>query len=185
MVETSSVGREGVLGISLALGTERHAGAAVVRVAGAALSFSGPVLRDLMEKHVDLRSAILRWTMCLITDTEVTLGCVAHHTIPQRLARWIVSAEERVGTDNVLTITHEELAQCIGAQRPSVSQAAVELQRAQAIQYHRGHLRVVDHRTLERLACHCHQAMSWRGPSDPSIEDHEREARPRARRASG
>src|SRR5262249_36490835 len=102
LVETASIGAEGMIGVSLALGTERHAAAAIVRANGEALAVSGPVMRGLMERHPDLRASILRWTAAFISDTEVTLGCMAHHSVPQRLARWISAAERRVGEDKVL-----------------------------------------------------------------------------------
>lgn len=161
LVETASIGAEGMVGVWLALGTERHAAAAIVRAHGEALVVAGSVLRGLMERHADLRSTILRWTAALISDTEVTLGCMAHHSVPQRLARWIGAAERRVGGGAVLLITHEELAQCIGAQRPSVSEAALTLQRAEAIQYRRGQLQVTNAERLAELACGCNRSISW------------------------
>lgn len=160
-VETASIGPEGMIGVSLALGTKRHAAAAVVRANGAALTVSGPAMLSLMETHPDVRSTVLGWTAALMSDIEVALGCVAHHSILQRLARWIGAAESRIGTQHVLEITHEELAQCIGAQRPSVSEAAIALQRADAIQYRRGQLRILDRAPLDRIACGCNRAISW------------------------
>jgi hypothetical protein len=58
----------------------------------------------------------------------------------------------------VLPLTHEFLSVMLGVRRASVTIAAHALQEAGLIQYHRGHIRVLDRAGLEGAACECYQS---------------------------
>jgi DNA-binding transcriptional regulator YhcF (GntR family) len=46
----------------------------------------------------------------------------------------------------------------LGSQRTTVNEAAQTLQRAGAITYSRGKIRIIDRAALERIACECYKA---------------------------
>jgi hypothetical protein len=56
----------------------------------------------------------------------------------------------------VLTLTHEFLAQMLGSGRPSVTLAAGILERAGLIQNMRGNVRIINRKNLEQAACECY-----------------------------
>jgi hypothetical protein len=58
-----------------------------------------------------------------------------------------------------LVITHDFLAAMLGTDRPSVSLAAGNFQRRQAIEYKRGAVKIFNRRKLEKLACECYEAI--------------------------
>jgi hypothetical protein len=53
-------------------------------------------------------------------------------------------------------MTQELIANMLGVRREGVTEAAGKLQKAGAIEYHRGHITVLDRPMLERLSCECY-----------------------------
>lgn len=84
-----------------------------------------------------------------------TAACNRLHDVEQRLARWLLMAQDRV--DNApVTITHDFLSTMLGTDRPSVSLAAGVLQRKRYIEYTRGAVKVLNRKKLESSACECY-----------------------------
>jgi Mn-dependent DtxR family transcriptional regulator len=84
-------------------------------------------------------------------------ACNAVHSVEQRLARWLLMARDRMGT-NDFPLTQEFVAMMLGATRPTVTVVAGTLQRAGLITYHRGHVTIVDGEKLEAASCECYRA---------------------------
>ena len=84
-----------------------------------------------------------------------TAACNRLHGIEQRLARWLLMAQDRVDAAS-LAITHDFLATMLGTARPSVSSAASALQGRKLMQYTRGAVKIVDRKELEKSACECY-----------------------------
>jgi CRP-like cAMP-binding protein len=85
-------------------------------------------------------------------------ACNRFHEIEQRLARWLLMSQDRVGS-TILPFTHEFLATALGTGRASVSVAAGVLQKAGLIQYRRGALRVLNRKGLEDATCECYETI--------------------------
>jgi CRP-like cAMP-binding protein len=81
-----------------------------------------------------------------ITRTEVP------HDIEQRLARWLLMAQDRVDSGS-LPITHDLLATMLGTNRSSVTLAAGILQRKKVTEYTRGAVTIVNRKRLEDSSC--------------------------------
>jgi CRP-like cAMP-binding protein len=84
-----------------------------------------------------------------------TAACNRLHNIEQRLARWLLIAQDRVNSETV-SITHEFLAIMLGTDRPSVTLAAGILQRKEIIRYTRGTVEILNRKKLEQFACECY-----------------------------
>jgi hypothetical protein len=84
-------------------------------------------------------------------------ACNAVHSVEQRLARWLLHAQDRMETDE-FPLTQEFVAMMLGATRPTVTVVAGTLQKAGLITYHRGHVTIVDRGKLEAASCECHRA---------------------------
>ncbi len=84
-----------------------------------------------------------------------TAGCNRLHDIEQRLSRWLLLTQDRVGS-GLLRITHDFLATMLGTDRPSVTLAAGLLQKKRIIEYTRGSVRILNRKKLERSACECY-----------------------------
>jgi len=86
-----------------------------------------------------------------------TAACNRLHNLEQRLARWLLMTQDRVGPE--FAMTQEYLAQMLGTGRPSLSLTASQMQRVGAIQYTRGLMRVLDRAELEKLSCECYSVV--------------------------
>jgi CRP-like cAMP-binding protein len=91
----------------------------------------------------------------------VSVACNGAHSLKQRLARWLLMMRDR-GDEDALPITQSLLAEMLGVQRPTVTNAARELEGAGLIA--RGHRQVtiLDRRGLTEESCECYQLVRAR-----------------------
>jgi CRP-like cAMP-binding protein len=153
--EISVVGNEGIVGVSLFMGGLSTPSRAVVQSAGHALRLPGKVLMAEFNRHEELQDVMLRYTQALITQMAQTAVCNRHHNIHQQLCRWLLLSLDRL-PDNHLVMTQELIANMLGVRREGVTEAASQLQAEGVIEYHRGHITILDRPELERLCCECY-----------------------------
>ena len=84
--------------------------------------------------------------------------CNRHHTIDQKLCRWLLLSLDRLGDDTV-AMTQELIANMLGVRREGVTEAAGKLQAKGVISYWRGRIKVIDRPMLERLSCECYDVV--------------------------
>jgi CRP-like cAMP-binding protein len=153
--EISVVGNEGIVGVALFMGGLSTPSRAVVQSAGHALQLPGQVLMAEFNRHEELQDMMLRYTQALITQMAQTAVCNRHHNIHQQLCRWLLLSLDRL-PDNHLVMTQELIANMLGVRREGVTEAASQLQAEGVIEYHRGHITILDRPELERLCCECY-----------------------------
>jgi CRP-like cAMP-binding protein len=153
--EISVVGNEGVVGISLFMGGESTPSRAIVQSGGSAYRLTGQRLKDEFNRHGEFQHLLLLYTQALITQMAQTAVCNRHHSIDQQLCRWLLLSLDRL-PDNRLTMTQELIANMLGVRREGVTEAAGKLQRQGVIEYHRGHITVLDRPRLTKLCCECY-----------------------------
>ncbi|MEQ1529322.1 MAG: helix-turn-helix domain-containing protein, partial [Methylococcales bacterium] len=105
-----------------------------------------------------LRHLLLRYIQALMTQIAQTTACNRHHSVDQQLCRWLLLCLDRL-PDNKITMTQELIATMLGVRRESVTDAARKLQHAGMIDYHRGHIMVLDRLGLEAQVCECYQVV--------------------------
>jgi CRP-like cAMP-binding protein len=98
---------------------------------------------------------MLRYTQALLTQMAETAVCNRHHSIDQQLCRWLLLSLDRLPS-NQLVMTHELIANMLDVRREGVTDAALKLQKLGVIEYHRGHITVLDRPKLEALCCECY-----------------------------
>tara|TARA_R110002095_G_scaffold192224_1_gene170117 strand:+ start:1696 stop:2313 length:618 start_codon:yes stop_codon:yes gene_type:complete len=81
--------------------------------------------------------------------------CNRHHSIDQQLCRWLLLSLDRL-PGNQLIMTQELIANMLGVRLEGVTDAAGKLQNLGVIEYHRGHINVLDRAQLEALSCECY-----------------------------
>ncbi|MBU0911066.1 MAG: Crp/Fnr family transcriptional regulator [Gammaproteobacteria bacterium] len=153
--EISVVGKEGLIGVALFMGGESTTSRAIVQSAGQAYRLLGQRLKDEFNRHGALLHTLLRYTQALITQMAQTAVCNRHHSIDQQLCRWLLLSLDRLDS-NELMMTQELIANMLGVRREGVTDAAGHLQRLGVIEYHRGHIKVLDRPKLETLCCECY-----------------------------
>ena len=153
--ETAGVGNEGVVGVSLFMGGDTTSSSAVVQAAGHAYRLGRQKLLEEFHRGGLLQRLLLRYTQALMTQVTQTAACNRHHSVEQRLCRWLLLAVDRSGGRD-LVMTHELVAGMLGVRREGVTEAAGRLQQAGCISYRRGHISVLDRSVLESRACECY-----------------------------
>jgi CRP-like cAMP-binding protein len=153
--EISVIGNEGLVGVSLIMGGDSTTGRAVVQSAGHAFRLPTPRLKLEFGRYTDLMPLILRFTQSLMTQMSQTVVCNRHHTIDQQLCRWLLLSLDRLPGSR-LAMTQELIANMLGVRREGVTAAARKLQALGVIEYHRGHITVLNRARLEALCCECY-----------------------------
>ncbi|MBL3556242.1 MULTISPECIES: Crp/Fnr family transcriptional regulator [Marinobacter] len=153
--EISVVGNEGMAGIAVFMGGDSTPSRTVVQSKGFAYRMTAPELKEEFDNTPAVRGLTLRYTQALITQMSQTAVCNRHHSIDQQLCRWLLLSLDRLA-DNHLTMTQELIANMLGVRREGVTEAAGKLQDLGIIEYHRGHITVIDRPGLEALSCECY-----------------------------
>ena len=153
--EMSSVGHEGILGISLFMGGNTTPSWAVVQTAGQAYRLPARLLKDEFSRAGLLQGLLLRYTQALVTQMCQTAVCNRHHSIEQQLCRLLLSILDRLPS-NELIMTQELVAGALGVRREGITEAAGRLQRDGIISYRRGHISVLERSGMEERACECY-----------------------------
>src|SRR6185312_15204867 len=115
-------------------------------------------LQKILESAPHLQLLLSRFAVVQGMQVAQTAACNRLHEIEQRLARWLLIAQDRVDS-GVLPITHDFLATMLGTNRSSVSLAAAALRKKNLIRYTPGAVTIVNRKKLEALACECYGIM--------------------------
>ncbi len=154
-VEVGVVGNEGFTPIPVAAGLRRSPHRAVMQIAGDGFVVSVDALQTVLKSSPALQAKLNRYAAVHGMQVAQTAGCNRLHDIEQRFCRWLLLAQDCVGS-GLLRITHDFLAMMLGTDRPSVSLAAGGLQKKHIIEYTRGSVRILNRKKLEGSACECY-----------------------------
>ncbi|MFA5628253.1 MAG: Crp/Fnr family transcriptional regulator [Thiohalomonadaceae bacterium] len=160
-VETTGVGNEGMIGIAVFMGGRTMPDSAMALCAGHAYRMPTQVLMNELNRPGGsgaLHHLLLRYIQVRMTQIAQTAACNRHHSLQQRLCRWLLSSLDRAPS-NGLPVTQETIASALGVRREGVTEAAGRYQRAGLICYHRGCITVLDRAGLEKQACECYRVV--------------------------
>jgi CRP-like cAMP-binding protein len=165
-VEVGLTGKEGFIGLPLVMGLKTSATRAIVQITGSAFRVSGIKILESLAKCPQLGKKLSRYALELGMQATQVAACNRLHDVEQRLARWLLMSQDRVGGD-VVPLTQEFLSHMLGTRRASVTVAAGILQKAGLIKYGRGVVTIVKRSELEDAACECYaiinrQSQNWR-----------------------
>ena len=101
------------------------------------------------------------YIQAFLEQVMVSVACNGAHSLKQRLARWLLMMRDRAD-DDALPITQSLLAEMLGVQRPSITNAAQELERAGLIARARREVTILDRNGLAQASCECYQLVRAR-----------------------
>jgi CRP-like cAMP-binding protein len=153
--EFAVTGNEGVIGIAAFLGGGSTTSRAVVLSPGYSYRLRADRLQHEFEHDGPLPRLLLRYTQALIAQIGLISACKRHHTLEQRLCRWILCCLDRLRT-NEMALTQGLIADMLGVRREGVTEAVGRLHKAGLIHCSRGHIVVADRRAMEAHACGCY-----------------------------
>jgi CRP-like cAMP-binding protein len=165
-VEVGLSGREGFVGIPLTAGFNSSPTRVIMQVAGSGFRLGAKELVAALSQCPKLATSLQRFVQEVALQASQVAACNRLHEVDERLARWLLMSQERLGGD-LIPLTQEFLAHMLGTRRASVTVAAGMLQKAGLITYTRGAVRIKSQTRLEDAACECYgiltqQIKKWR-----------------------
>jgi CRP-like cAMP-binding protein len=156
--EVADIGREGIAGVEVFLGGERSSTQAVVQSGGWGFRVPAHWVLQEFSRGGAVMHLFLLSTQVLVSQIAQTAVCNRHHSVEQRLCRWLLRRLVRSDCDD-MAVTQEAIAKLLGVRREGVTEAALALRTAGVIDYHRGHIQVLDRTGLAMRACECHEVV--------------------------
>ncbi|HET7848517.1 MAG TPA: Crp/Fnr family transcriptional regulator [Pseudolabrys sp.] len=157
-IESSTIGREGAVGLHCGLGDRLSFTRAVAQIGGRFSVLRAARFAQIVQDFPDVRNLISNYTEVLWAETQQIAACNAVHDASSRLCRWLLQSADRVGSDQ-LTLTQEFLAQMLGVRRTTVTLLAQALQKKGVIKYSRGQISILERGALEACACECYHVI--------------------------
>jgi CRP-like cAMP-binding protein len=153
-VDTAMIGREGMTGLAVVLGTGQSPVRTIVQIPMTGLRMGANALREELDRGGRL-VPLLQWhtQLVMITMAQLIL-CNRIHRLDQRAARWLLQVDDRVD-EAPFRVTQEFLAQMIGVQRPALSVAMRQFKDAGLVRYARGQMTIADRKGLMERSCGC------------------------------
>jgi CRP-like cAMP-binding protein len=159
MIEASTIGNEGMDGLYLMADPLANPYRITVQVQGDMYRLSAMAFRRALAESHALSNLLLRYAMVLIQRGAQNGACIQHHSIEERMCRWLLETAHRKGADS-FGLTQEFLSDMLGVRRQSVNLTARVLQQVNLIKYHRGELTILDRTGLEEASCECFRVTS-------------------------
>jgi CRP-like cAMP-binding protein len=148
-------GRDGMVGVSLVLGSHSANHRVVVQCAGLAYRMPVGVFQSELLRCRELQQLALCHVQALITQMSQSIVCIGHHSVRERLCYWLLFNQGAVGSD-YLKVTHETIANMLGVRRESITQALGKLQSVDLVSSGRGQIHVLDREGLTHAVCECY-----------------------------
>lgn len=158
VVETASVGCEGVVGARALLGECNALNREVVVLAGHAYRIDLEALTAHCVRSSELRELLLRYANVMIGQFAQESLCGRHHSIEQRLCRWLLLSQDRCAGVSLST-TQERISISLGVRREGVTAAAGVLRARGLIENRRGSISILDRAGIEERSCECYARM--------------------------
>ena len=157
-VEVGLAGKEGFIGLPLIVGLSTSPTQVIMQVGGSAYQMTSADFHEALAHSPALEKSLNRYAQTMGMQATHVAACNRLHEVEERLARWLLMSQDRLGGD-VVPLTQEFLAHMLGTRRASVTVAAGILQKAGFITYNRGSVRIDDRNGLEDAACECYASI--------------------------
>jgi CRP-like cAMP-binding protein len=155
-VEAGTVGREGMIGLSIAQGLDFSPTKAISQISGEGLRIPVSAFLSALKRRGALDTIIKHYAAYSLRYANQTIACNLLHSAKQRMCRWLLMCRDRVETEEFV-LTHEFLAEMLGVRRQTITVIAGTLQSASLITYHRGVIRILNGARLEAASCECYR----------------------------
>src|SRR6195256_6332993 len=158
-VETILVGREGAVGGIVSEGYLPAYTRIMVKFGGPFVRLHVGKLDAAKIKSATLRNVIARYADCMLAQIFQSTACNAIHSIEQRTAKWIISAMERAEGDDIVPLTHEQLATMLGVGRSYASRVIQTFKAEGVLETRRGSILVRNREALRIRSCLCNESV--------------------------
>jgi CRP-like cAMP-binding protein len=161
VIEMATIGREGCTAIQAVLGAKISSVRLLVQIPGSAAKMSRAAFTRAMGSMPSFRNLMHAYAQAFLEQVLVSVACNGAHSLKERLARWLLMMRDR-GDDDALEITQSLLAEMLGVQRPTITNAAHELEQEGLIARGRRQITILDRQGLMAASCECYQLVRGR-----------------------
>jgi CRP-like cAMP-binding protein len=154
-VEVDVTGAEGFLGMELVLGARTTPDTWIVQSPGRFARLDAQAFLDALERDPALRESGRRYLSAARAIRGQWVACNARHTIEQRLAKWLLTARDRVGDE--IQITQDIVAMMLGVRRASVVTVLGRFVDDGLVAHGYARVRIVDDARLGDVSCPCYK----------------------------
>jgi CRP-like cAMP-binding protein len=161
IIEMATIGREGCTGFQAIFGDKESSVRFLVQLPGSAARMSRNAFLRAMKAMPAFRNLMLAYVQAFMEQVLVSGACNGAHSVKQRLARWLLMMDDRTD-DNLLRITQTLLAEMLGVQRPTITNAVREFEKAGLIAPGQRQIAVLDRQGLLQVSCECYQMVCRR-----------------------
>jgi CRP-like cAMP-binding protein len=161
IIEMATIGREGCSDVQAIFGAKTSSVQLLVQIPGSAAKMSRAAFTRAMASMPYFRSLMYAYVQAFLEQVMVSVACNGAHSLKQRLARWLLMMRDRCDGD-ALPITQSLLAEMLGVQRPTVTNAVRELEHAGLIARGRRQVTILDRQGLIEASCECYQLVRTR-----------------------
>jgi CRP-like cAMP-binding protein len=161
VIEMATIGREGCTAMQAVLGAKSSSVRLLVQIPGDTAKMSRATFTRAMESMPSFRSLMYAYVQAFLEQVLVSVACNGAHSLKQRLARWLLMMRDR-SDDDALQITQSLLAEMLGVQRPTITNAVRELERAGLVERGQRQITLLDRQGLMKASCECYQLVRAR-----------------------
>jgi CRP-like cAMP-binding protein len=161
IIEMATIGREGCTSVQAVFGAKTSSVRLLVQIPGGAVRMSRAAFTRAMGSMPSFRTLMYAYAQAFLEQVLVSVACNGAHSLKERLARWLLMMGDR-GDGNTLLITQSLLGEMLGVQRPTITNAARELERAGLIARGRRQVTILDRKGLLKASCECYQLVRSR-----------------------
>jgi CRP-like cAMP-binding protein len=161
IIEMATIGREGCTGVQAIFGAKTSSARFLVQIPGSAARIPRAAFTRAARSMPSLRNLTYAYVQAFLEQVMVSVACNGAHSLKERLARWLLMMRDR-GDDDVLEITQNLLGEMLGVQRPTITNAARELELAGLIERGRRQVTILDRQGLIEASCECYQLVRER-----------------------
>jgi CRP-like cAMP-binding protein len=161
VIEMATIGREGCTGLQAVFGAKTSSMRLLVQIPGSAAKMPRAAFTRAMGSMPSFRSLMTTYVEAFLEQVLVSVACNGAHDLKQRLARWLLMMRDR-SDDDALPITQNLLAEMLGVQRPTITNAIRELERMGAIESGRMQVRIANRLRLMEASCECYRLVRER-----------------------
>lgn len=154
----ATIGREGMIGVHVLFRDAPVPYFAIAQAPSTAYRLRTSVLTTEISRHPALHHALLDYAAGLFNQIGQAAHCHYTHSVLQRVCRWLLTADDHVGT-SLVEVTQEDLSRVLGSTRNVVTRALAELSEADSIWIRRGRILLRCRPRLEATTCDCYEPL--------------------------
>ena len=154
VVEVAVVGMEGCAGFHVLQGLSHAPCRTIVQIGGSAFRLAASTALSLLGRLPFLQQALTTFNDVLFRTAVISVGCSQFHSVEQRLGRWLLAHQHRTGL-STFPFTHDFLAEQLGVQRVTVTQALSSFDEKGIVRYGYGEIHLLNPPAMKKRSCQC------------------------------